>query len=79
MVYKYGGKVDKESVLEDIADAMYDLRKLCIRADEACNDRSLMGNEQLIDELKNMGITVFKEYFQVDETMAARVISEPEA
>lgn len=78
MVYKYGGKVDKESVLEDIADAMYDLRKLCIRADEACNDRSLMGNEQHIEELKDMGITVFKEYFQADETVVARVISEPE-
>lgn len=79
MVYDFGGKVDKEQILDDITDAMMELRELCITADEACNDRSLMSNEQYIEEIKNMGIADFKEYFLVDDAVVEEVISEPEA
>ena len=79
MVCDFGGKVDKEQTLDDIAEAMMELRELCITADKACDDRSLMSNEQYIEEIKNMGITDFKEYLLVDDAVVEQVISEPEA
>lgn len=79
MVRDFGGKVDKEKVLDDIVEAMPELRELCEAADEACNDRSLMNNEQYIEDIKNLGIEDFKKYLMVDETIVEQVISEPES